>query len=99
MTVTRKGYGSTTPPRRAASGSQASERLSYLVRFWSEPGSDSVRLRGYARDLKSGEELYFDDPRRFAEHVLRHLHQHGSLLVGSDDAESPAESVRKTATA
>ncbi len=50
--------------------------VSYLVRFWLEPrekDGESSPLRGYARDLQTGEERYFGDPRRFAEHVLRRL--------------------------
>lgn len=51
--------------------------VSYLVRFWLEPrekAGESSPLRGYARDLQTGEERYFGDPQRFAEHVLRHLY-------------------------
>ncbi len=50
--------------------------VSYLVRFWLEPREkegESSPFRGYARDLETGEERYFGDPRRFAEHVLRRL--------------------------
>lgn len=50
--------------------------VSYLVRFWIEPReqeNQSAPYRGYARDLHTGEERYFSDPRRFAEHVLRSL--------------------------
>ncbi len=50
--------------------------VSYLVRFWLEPREregESSPFRGYARDLQTGEERYFGDPRRFAEHVLRRL--------------------------
>lgn len=50
--------------------------VSYLVRFWLEPreqeGEDAP-YRGYVRDLETGEERYFSDPRRFAEHLLRQL--------------------------
>lgn len=52
--------------------------VSYLVRFWLEPREqegESGLFRGYARDLTSGEERYFEDPRMFAEHVLRRLHR------------------------
>lgn len=53
-----------------------SPAVSYLVRFWLEPrerAGESSPFRGYARDLETGEERYFGDPRRFAEHVLRRL--------------------------
>ena len=50
--------------------------VSYLVRFWLEPREgegESSPFRGYSRDLHTGEERYFGDPRRFAEHVLLQL--------------------------
>ncbi len=49
---------------------------SYLVRFWLEPreGEEEPDLcRGYARDLRTGEERYFGDPRRLSEHILSRL--------------------------
>lgn len=53
-----------------------SPAASYLVRFWLEPREkegESSPFRGYTRDLQTGEERYFGDPRRFAEHVIRRL--------------------------
>ncbi len=64
---------------RPTSSEPAGDRpvVSYLVRFWLESGEDesqSPPVRGYVRDLRTGEERYFGDPRRLAEHILRHLH-------------------------
>ncbi len=50
--------------------------MSYLVRFWLEPREmegEASPFRGYARDLRSGEERFFSDPRRLAELILRQL--------------------------
>ena len=60
----------------AASSTSAEERpaVSYLVRFWLEPSADGGEPRGCARDLLTGEERYFGDPRKFAEEILRRLH-------------------------
>ena len=64
---------------RQRTSAQAGEgsAVSYLVRFWLEPREqqgESAAYRGYARDLRTGEERYFADPRRLAEHILRRLH-------------------------
>lgn len=65
--------------------SPAAERptLSYLVRCWQEPRNRDGEspFRVYIRDLKTGEERYFDDPRRFAEHVLRLLQREDEIEV------------------
>ena len=64
-----------SPPQRRPEGGER-HAVSYLVRFWIEPADgEASPLRGYCRDLKSGEEHFFTDPRRFAEHVLRRLQQ------------------------
>ncbi len=39
-----------------------------------EDAEEDAPYRGYARDLQSGEERYFQDPRKLAEHILRRLH-------------------------
>ena len=70
--------------------------ISYLVRFWLEPrekAGETSPLRGYARDLETGEERYFDDPRKFAEQVLRRLradHRQADRQIPSEDAERAA---------
>ncbi len=66
-----------TSPQRASVHPGDRPAVSYLVRFWLEPGEaerESAPVRGYVRDLRTGEERYFGDPRRLAEHVLRQLH-------------------------
>lgn len=54
-------------PRRSlsAAGDRRRRAHSYLVRVWVEPreldGEDD-RMRGYVRDLRTGEEAYLRDP-------------------------------------
>ncbi len=75
--MTRNKSVSDVASRRRTSVQQGEQpAASYLVRFWLEPREredESAPYRGYARDLQTGEERYFCDPRRFAEHVLRSL--------------------------
>lgn len=91
MTVRKTEDGDGILRRR--SGEQGDERpaVSYLVRFWLEPregeGADAP-YRGYARDLRTGEERYFQDPRRLAEHILRRLHAERREDVHRDTEES-----------
>ena len=50
--------------------------VSYLVRFWLEPkqtGEDAGPFRGYARDLRTGEERYFGNPQGLSDHIHRRL--------------------------
>ena len=48
--------------------------VSYLVRFWLEPqAAESSSARGYARDLRTGEEHYFRDPLSFSKHIICRL--------------------------
>ena len=63
------------PHGRERAGEQPAA-VSFLVRFWLEPRQDEAAdapHRGYARDLRTGEEGYFRDPRRLAEHIVRRL--------------------------
>ncbi len=63
---------------------------SYLVRFWLEPRErqgESAPYRGYARNLQTGEEHYFGDPRRFVEHVLRSLRTASQEPAADDEAQ------------
>lgn len=49
---------------------------SYLVRIWEEPresGIGSARMRGYVRDLRTGEETYLDDPAELGDYLGRQL--------------------------
>ncbi len=75
MTRSKSNRGD-DPGRRGPIEGGERPAVSYLVRFWLEPRekeSESAPYRGYARDLHTGEERYFSDPRRFAEHMLRSL--------------------------
>ena len=61
------------------------QTASFLVRFWREPreksGDDPV-VRGYLRNLGSGEEQYIRDPEQLGVHILRYLR----LEMGEDVA-------------
>ena len=73
------GIESGASPRRGRSPA-----VSYLVRFWLEPRESAgavAPVRGYSRDLQTGEERYFSDPRRLGEHILR------CLRAGREQAE------------
>ncbi len=62
----------------------------YLVRFWlesREKAGETAPFRGYARDLRSGEERYYGDPRRFAEHVLRRLQAQRQAIDEADEID------------
>lgn len=66
--------------------------VSYLVRYWLEPeedANDASPFRGYVRNLETGKERYFGDPRRFAQHVLRRLQsaREDGALGGLDEIE------------
>ncbi|MCP3960675.1 MAG: hypothetical protein GY719_22760 [bacterium] len=68
--------------------------VSYLVRFWLEPReqeSETSPLRGYVRDLHSGQEQYFGDPRKLAEHILRRLRVEQQQI--QDETESIEDAV------
>lgn len=74
MAVTTKD-GDAIPRRRMEPGGER-PAVSLLVRYWLEPSEaagESAPFRGYARDLKTGEEHYFGDPQRLSEHILRRL--------------------------
>ncbi len=62
--------------------------VSYLVRFWLEPretDEESGGFRGYARDLRTGEERYFGDPRSLSELILRRLQATRQAEEARDD--------------
>ena len=46
---------------------------SFLVRLWIESTDDEVPVRGYVRNLRTGEECYVGDTGRLGEHLLRQL--------------------------
>ncbi len=92
--MTVKSTADSDATRRPAT--QAGERaaVSYLVRFWLEPQveeDESPLYRGYARDLRTGEERYFGDPRRLAEHILRRLQTTRREQAGRSQPEHAEE--------
>ncbi len=66
------------------------ESSSFLVRLWREPREDGGEgtgpLRCYVRNLKTGEEVYTDDPENFA----RLLALHGVNAAGAGSGRAPA---------
>ena len=77
------------PPRRDQAPTGERPAVSYLVRFWLEPceHEGEAAFRGYARDLRTGEERYVADPRRLAEHILRQLHAARKEQAGLSEPE------------
>lgn len=66
------------PASRRRPPARGRRTVSYLVRFWEEPreeAGEAALYRGYARNLETGEESYFGDPRRLGEHILRRLRE------------------------
>jgi hypothetical protein len=64
--------------------------LSWLVRCWEEPRERSQEgpvLRGFVRDLKTGEERYLSDPRELGEMVNREMK--GMGVAAEDEHENP----------
>ena len=86
------------PPRRP-SGDGERLAVSYLTRFWMEPSgsADVMSFRGYARDLKTGEEYFFGDPRRFGEQVLRRMQSQRAAQHGQGSEKLPHAGLRRTA--
>lgn len=63
-------------PRANEAGSDARRAASFLVRFWWEEREGNGRepiLRGYLRNLHSGEERHLADPSELPGPILRHL--------------------------
>jgi hypothetical protein len=64
--------------------------LSWLVRCWEEPrerSQDGPVLRGFVRDLKTGEERYLSDPRELGEMVNREMR--GAGVAAEGEKENP----------
>jgi hypothetical protein len=64
--------------------------LSWLVRCWEEPrerSQDGPVLRGFVRDLKTGEERYLSDPRQLGELLNREMR--GVGMATEDGQENP----------
>ncbi len=81
-------------PKRRPSSAGERTAVSYLVRFWMEPtgSADVMSFRGYARDLKTGEERYYGDPRRFGEQVLRRMQGQRRVDPRQEQGVDPKES-------
>lgn len=65
-------------------------KASFLVRLWEEESGvegDQPVLRGYLRDLASGEQRYLSDPSDLAEEILRLFRAVGSKRESADAEE------------
>lgn len=69
---------------------------SFLIRFWTEPrevdaGEETVR--GFVRNLKTGEEQYLNDPQKLGELVLEALKnpQEPAQPAGSEEESAPKQ--------
>ena len=73
----------------AADPAERGERPSalILVRCWLEPShGDEPVVRGYIRDLRSGEETPIGDVKAVEEHVRRQLRLPASAIAGRRQA-------------
>lgn len=64
--------------------------LSWLVRCWEEPrerSQDGPVLRGFVRDLKTGEERYLSDPCQLGELLNREMR--GAERAAEEGQENP----------
>lgn len=70
-----------------------SRSASFLVRLWAEPREiegESAPVRGFLRNLRTGEEHYLSDPGGLAELLTR-------PLVASESAEEDGEGLKRAA--
>ena len=68
-------------------------KASFLVRVWQEaPGIEGGEpvLRGYLRDLSSGEEQYLSDPTDLGDVILRRLSFGTRRQASSEEDKSAA---------
>jgi hypothetical protein len=65
---------------------------SFLIRVWTEPRemeTDGETVRGFVRNLKTGEEQYLNDPQKLGELVLQYLMSNGKKEPGGGEDEQP----------
>lgn len=80
-------------PRRSFSDACSLGRRahSYLVRVWVEPREmegESARVRGYVRDLRTGEETYLNDPDELGPYLGRQLGTRPRTATGTGERRS-----------
>ncbi len=69
-------------------------KASFLVRVWQEAGGGedaAFVLRGYLRDLGSGEERYLRDPADLGAEILRQFQSHDEQQQDPGEGEARAE--------
>jgi len=67
---------------------------SFLIRVWTEPReveSQEETVRGFLRNLKTGEEQYLNDPQKLGELLLQHLMVEVKGEPGSGEEEEKEE--------
>jgi len=94
--MTERSEGSGDAVRRSPNPADERPAVSYLVRFWLEPqqveNEATLQYRGYARDLRTGEESYFADPAKLVAHIQRRLQaaHHEMANDSEQDQSAPA---------
>ncbi len=83
-------------PAESSENAKTDRAASYLVRIWKEPGGPSGKstLRGYFRNLKSGEERYVADPQALLAALQVEQPPTGELNI-REVAAAAAESKRQ----
>lgn len=74
-----------------AESQASSHSTSLLVRFWLEPRESSEGkpvLRGYFRNLRTGEEAYIQHPKNLEEHILRQLESEHKRSLSSEVSDT-----------
>lgn len=71
-----------------SSGARERRAQSYLVRVWLEPREvegKPARVRGFVRDLRTGEERYLNDPAELSSYLGRQLGTGEWTTTGSEE--------------
>lgn len=99
MTEIRSGVLAPPPrstARRAAlrkRNTKSSRRAnSFVVRVWREPGDDDGReapIRGYLRNLRTGEEHFLNDATQIVDFLLQDTGAPANRAAGAQKAISP----------
>jgi hypothetical protein len=85
-------YDETAPVRPGSSTSSERPSASLLVRCWLEPregAGEAPILRGYVKNLKTGEEQFIKDLDAVGEQIRRNLE---ASTVSAADSESRRDS-------
>jgi hypothetical protein len=89
-----RSAGPTTVPAAPAANHPERSSASLLVRCWLEPGAagEPPSLRGYVKNLKTGEELFIKDLESVGDQLRRQL-----VTAGADADADPNRSLAEGA--